>query len=129
MFLAGGAVQLAFSLMALNQERVIPATLYLYIVSTLLSAGAGAVFATAALQGRLFKSATAFRSGLAYSIASSIILAIYFLGVQAVTEGLLDYLKISSYAANALFVLVLVILIRPLEQRIRRTMETSQAGT
>ncbi len=123
-FLVGGAAQLAFSLLALNQERVIPATLYLYIVSTLLSAGAGAVFATAALQGRLFKSATAFRSGLAYSIASSIILAIYFLGVQAVTEGLLDYLRISSYAANALFVLVLVILIRPLEQRIRRTMET-----
>ncbi len=123
-FLLGAAAQLTFSFLALNQERVIPGTLYLYIASTLLSAGAGAIFVAAALQGRLFKSKTSFRSGLAYSIASSIILAIYFLGVQAVTESLLDYLKISSYAANALFVLVLVILIRPLEQRIHRAIES-----
>ncbi len=122
-FLLGGAAQFAFSVLALNQERVIPGTLYLYIASTLLSAGAGAIFATAALQGKIFKSKSSFRNGLAYSIASSIILAIYFLGVQAVTEGLLSYLRISSYAANALFVLVLVILIRPLEQRIHGAIE------
>jgi signal transduction histidine kinase len=122
-FLLGGLLFLLSSLLLFIVEKFAKETLYFYTASTILSFIVSGFFATAVLQGRLFNSRRAMRSNIAYSIASSIILAIYFLGVQAVTEGLLNYLKISSYAANALFVLVLVFLIRPLELRIRHTLD------
>ncbi|MCL5268539.1 MAG: ATP-binding protein [Bacteroidetes bacterium] len=123
LFLSGGLVFLLFSILLFIVERYAQATLYFYTSSTILSFVVSGFFAAAVLRGRMFDSPRAIRGGVAYSIASSIILAIYFLGVQAVTEGLLNYFKISSYAANALFVLLLVLLIRPLEFRIRRTLD------
>ena len=123
LFLYGGLIFLFFSVLLFIVERFAQATLYFYTASTILSFVVSGFFGAAVLSGRMFDSPRAIRGGVAYSIASSIILAIYFLGVQAVTEGLLNYLKISSYAANALFVFVLVILIRPLELRIRRTLD------
>ncbi len=123
LFLLGGFVFLIFSLLMFIVERFAQETLYFYTTSTILSSVVSAFFATAVLRGQMFKSPRGVRSSIAYSISSSIILAIYFLSVQAVTEGLLNYLKISSYAANALFVLLLVFLIRPLELRIHRTLD------
>jgi signal transduction histidine kinase len=123
LFVYGGLIFLLFSALLFIVERFVQVTLYLYVSSTILSFVISGFFATAVLSGRMFDSPRAIRGSIAYSIASSIILAIYFLGVQAVTEGLLNYLKISSYAANALFVFVLVLLIRPLESRIRKTLD------
>lgn len=123
LFLYGGLIYLFFSVLLFIVERFAQTTLYFYTSSTILSFVVSGFFAAAVLSGRMFESPRAMRGGVAYSIASSIVLAIYFLGVQAVTEGLLNYLKISSYAANALFVFVLVLLIRPLELRIRRTLD------
>ncbi|MCL4538295.1 MAG: ATP-binding protein [Bacteroidetes bacterium] len=123
MFLYGGLIYLFFSVLLFIVERFAQTTLYFYTSSTILSFVVSGFFAAAVLSGRMFDSPHTIRGGVAYSLASSIILAIYFLGVQAVTEGLLNYLKISSYAANALFVFVLVLLIRPLESRIRKTLD------
>ncbi len=123
LFLSGGLIFLFFSILLFIVERYAQATLYFYTSSTILSFVVSGFFAAAVLRGHMVESPGAIRSGVAYSIASSVILAIYFLGVQAVTEGLLNYFKISSYAANALFVLLLVLLIRPLEFRIRRTLD------
>ncbi len=124
LFLYGGLIFLSFSVFLFIVERFGESTLYFYTSSTILSFVVSGFFAAAVLSGRLFDSPHAVRGGVAYSLASSIILAIYFLGVQAVTEGLLGYLRISSYAANALFVFILVLLIRPLELRIRRTLDS-----
>ncbi len=123
LFLYGGLIYLFFSVLLFIVERFAQTTLYFYTSSTILSFVVSGFFAAAVLSGRMFESPRAIRGGIAYSIASSIVLAVYFLSVQAVTEGLLNYLKISSYAANALFVFVLVLLIRPLELRIRRTLD------
>ncbi len=122
-FLLGGLLFLFSSILLFIVELFARQALYFYTASTLLSSVISIFFATSVLQGRMFKSPNTMRSGIAYSVASSIVLAIYFLGVQAITESLLYYLRISSYAANALFVLVLVFLIRPLELRIRRTVD------
>ncbi len=123
LFLSGGLIFLFIALLLFIVEKLAKETLYFYTASTILSFVITMFFAAAVLRGQMFKSQRAMKSGIAYSIASSIILAIYFLSVQAVTEGLLNYLKISSYAANALFVLVLIFLIRPLELRIHRTLD------
>ena len=124
LFLLGGLIFLILSLLLFTVERFARETVYFYAASTLLSSVVSAFFALAVLRGQMFKSPREMRSSIAYPLASSIILAIYFLSVQAVTESLLHYLHISSYAANAIFVLVLVILIRPLEVRIHHTLDT-----
>jgi len=122
-FLLGGLLFLSSSILLFIIEVFAGQAIYFYIASTLLSLVISVFFAISVLQGRMFKSPNTMRSGIAYSVASSIVLAIYFLGVQTITVSLLNYLRISSYAANALLVLVLVFLIRPLELRIHRTMD------
>jgi signal transduction histidine kinase len=123
LFLLGGTIFLVSSLMLFIVEMFAENTLIFYAASTLLSSVVSGFFAIAVLGGRMFKSPRAIRSSVAYSVASSIILTVYFLSVEAVTQGLLNYFRISSYAANALFVLGLVLLIRPLEQRIYGTLD------
>ncbi|MGC8595909.1 MAG: ATP-binding protein [Candidatus Kryptoniota bacterium] len=122
-FLFGGLTFLFSSLLLFTIEKIAREALYFYTASTVLSSIISIFFATAVLQGKMFKSPQTMRKGIAYSVASSIVLAIYFLGVQAITASLLNYLGISSYAANALLVLFLVFLIGPLETRIRRTID------
>jgi len=123
LFLSGGVIYLLCSLLLFIVATFTQNTALVYIVSTVLSFVVSGFFAMAVLKGHMFNSPRPMRSSLAYSIASSIILAVYFLSVQAVTQGLMNYFQIGSYGANALFVLALVLLIHPLERRIHGTLD------
>jgi len=122
LFLLGGTVFLVSSLMMFIVEMFAESTLMSYAAPTVLSSVVSGFFAVAVLRGRMFNSPRAMQSSVAYWLASSIVLTVYFMSVEAVTQGLLNYLRISSYAANALFVLGLVLMIRPLEMSIYETL-------
>ncbi len=123
LFLYGGLAYILLSALLFLVQSLLGEELDFYASFTTLSFVVSLFWAAAVFKGNMFGSSGAARSGAAYTIASSIILAIYFLGIQAATRGIRDFLGTSSYLANVILVVLLVVLIHPLEMRIRKTLD------
>jgi len=90
-----------------------------YYLSTILVIFISIFFLLTISQFKIFKISKLISGGITYSIISSISLAIYFLIIKTLSESLLKYLGLNSLSFEILFILLFIILIRPLESRIR----------
>ncbi|GEM_PF-785131 len=94
-----------------------------YFLSTSLSFIISLFFLIAILQYRLFKISRLISEGITYSILSSIALAVYFIVIKSLSESVTELFGISSFIFEAGIILLLIILIRPLANRIQQAVD------
>lgn len=123
-FLLGGILTIFTLMIGFNALRsVFRQEFSFYFLSTILTFVISLFFLTAILQYRLFKTSRLVSSGVTYSILSSVILAIYFLLVQSVSESLSTFFELNSFLLNTFVILLLIILIRPLSNRLQQRVD------
>lgn len=115
-----GILVIYLSFLLINTLQVlIQKELSFYFLSTLLTLTISIFFLITILQYRMFKLSRIVSSGITYSILSSVILAIYFITVESLSSSLGSFFGINSFLLNIPLILLLVILIRPLANRIQ----------
>jgi len=123
-FLLAGIVLIFILLIIINALRpYLSGEFPYYFLSSILIILISTFFLLAILQYKFFKISRIISGGITYSIFSSIILAVYFLVVKTLSESLLSYFGLSSFIFEALLILLLIILIRPLEDRIQNAVD------
>lgn len=123
-FLLGGILiiflgYIIINLFPLHGERVFS----FYFFSTLLTLFISLFFFAAIMQFKLFRLSRLITGSLTYTILSSIILTIYFLVIKGLSNSLGKLFHIYSFFFEALLILLLIFLIRPLEVRIEKLID------
>lgn len=119
-----GIVSIFFLFLLINTLRVFIRTeMSFYFLSTLLTLSISIFFLIAILQYRMFRLSRIVSSGITYSILSSVILAIYFITIESLSSTIRSFFGINSLLLNIMLILILVILIRPLANRIQSSVD------
>ncbi len=123
-FLLGGILTIFLGYIIINLfpphgERIFS----FYFFSTLLTLFISLFFFAAIMQYKLFRLSRLVTGSLTYTILSSIILTIYFLVIKGLSESVGKMFHINSFLFDALLILTLIILIRPLEVRIEKLID------
>ncbi len=94
-----------------------------FFLSTGLSVVISVFFAVAILRYRLVNLQRLLRRGLVYTVLSGIVLSVYFLLIRHAATALSAAFGIHSALLEGVFVFLLVVLIRPLDDNIQRLLE------
>ncbi|HHM23964.1 MAG TPA: GAF domain-containing protein [Bacteroidetes bacterium] len=123
-FLLFGVVSIFLTFLFINAlRRQLDQLISFYVLSTALSLLVSFFFVAAILRFRLVRLSHLISGGITYSFLSSIVLAFYFFVVRSLEESLVQIAGIRSFLVEALLILLLIMLIRPLEGRMRRTID------
>ena len=119
-FLLFGLLTIFFIFIVINILRTIfERAVSFYFLSTITTFFISLFFLIAILQYRILKISRLISSGITYSILSSVILVIYFLIIQSLSESLSHFFNINSNLLQAFVILSIIILIRPLSTRLQ----------
>ena len=94
-----------------------------YFFSTLLTLFISLFFFAAIMQYKLFRLSRLITGSLTYTILSSLVLTIYFLVIKGLSDSVGKLFNINSFLFEALLILILIFLIRPLEVRIEKLID------
>ena len=123
-FLLGGILTIFLGYIIINLFPPQGARIFsFYFFSTLLTLFISLFFFAAIMQYKLFRLSRLVSGSLTYTILSSIVLAIYFLVIKGLSESVRNLFHINSFLFDALLILILIMLIRPLEVRIEKLID------
>ena len=123
-FLLGGVLTIFLGYIIINLFPAQGEKIFsFYFFSTLLTLFISLFFFAAIMQYKLFRLSRLITGSLTYTILSSIVLTIYFLVIKGLSESLGKLFHIYSFFFEALLILLLVLLIRPLEVRIEKLID------
>ena len=94
-----------------------------YFFSTLLTLFVSLFFFAAIMQYKIFRLSRLITGSMTYTILSSLVLTVYFLVIRGLSNSLGKLFHINSFLFDALLILILIILIRPLEARIEKLID------
>ncbi len=94
-----------------------------YFLSTSLTFLISIFFLYVILHYKIFRISKIIQSGIVYSTLSSIVLAIYVLVIQGLSQSVSEYFKINSFFFTAVLIIVLVFLMRPLERLLQNRID------
>ena len=119
-----GVLSIFIFLVFINTIRPILSSIFMYyVLSSILVIVISVFFLLAIVQFHFFKISRLISGGITYTVLTSFILAIYFLVVKSLSDSLIHYLGFNSFAWEALLVLFLIMIIRPLEGRIQMAVD------
>ncbi len=95
-----------------------------YFLSTSLTFLISIFFLYVILHYKIFKISKIIQSGIVYSTLSSIVLAVYVLVIQGLSQSVSEYFKINSFFFTAFLIIILVFLMRPLERLLQNRIDT-----
>lgn len=120
-FLLFGILTIASLFLAINAvHSILAPKISFYFLSTILSFVISFFFLAAIWQYKIIKLSHLIKSGIVYSLLSSVVMIIYFIIVKSLSDTLSRYFHISSFFFNAMIIAMLIILIRPFESRLQR---------
>ena len=119
-FLLTGILTIFILYILINLLRtVLSETVSYYFLATILSFLISLFFLLALVKYKIFNIPRIIKGGITYSILSSIVLAVYFLIIQGLSESFTRIFRIDSIIINSLIILLLVFFILPLERKLQ----------